>query len=307
MNPHWIDGKAIANVTMPEAIRAVRRAFIGYARGEFEVPQRVSLHSGAFLIMTCLHKPTQSSVVKHLSLDFTRKPAIRGTVTWDRLGDTTPAIFDASAITGLRTGAVTGVATDLLAPPSADTCTLIGAGKQGEYQIWGVHAVRPLRHLTIVDRHIDRARAMADRVRTRTGGAIDIQTTTDISAAIAGRDVICCATTATEPLFDSEKVGPRTHFNAIGAYRADMSELPPRLLGKSFVVVDDIVSVLAESGEVIDAIRLGDLDKSDLNELGYTLLNPPHDGRLSGPTVFKSVGLAIQDWAIASMIADQTQ
>ncbi|WP_033288990.1 ornithine cyclodeaminase family protein [Amycolatopsis jejuensis] len=295
-------GAVRENVSMARAIAAVRQAFLDYGRGEFEMPLRTALADGQFLVMTAHHRPSRSAMVKTLSLNFgSRTPSIVGTVTWTDLDRTGQIAADASAVTALRTGAVSGVATDLLAPPRADTCTVVGAGAQGADQARAVHAVRPLRELTLVDRDLTRAETLAAQLAADLPGT-KIGVSSDAEEAVAGRDIICCATTTREPLFRAEALTPQAHVNAIGAFRPDMRELPDHLLATSYLVVDDLSAVLEESGEIIHAIGTGTLRQDDLVPLSDALQrNSFPDTR----TVFKSVGLAVQDWAIARLLADQ--
>jgi len=124
---------------------------------------------------------------------------------------------------------------------------------------------------------------------------------TSIDEAIADTDIICCATSSTTTLFDADALPDRVHVNAIGAFRPSMRELPRNLLTTaSTVLVDQQEAALEESGEIIDAVNSGALRITDLVELGQALATPP---RPSGRTVFKSVGIGCQDWAIAAALA----
>ena len=187
-------------VTMRGAIDAVRRGFIGLARGEFEMPARTVLRDGQFLVMSAHHRPTATAMVKTLSLNFGRKPAIAGTVVWSETGRPGQLVADAGAVTALRTGAAVGVATDLLAPPEAGSLTLIGAGGQAPDQVRAVHAVRPLRQLTVVDTDPRRAQALVETLGPELDGA-QLLTATDAEPAIGDAEIVCCATNATSPLF----------------------------------------------------------------------------------------------------------
>src|SRR5262245_40060614 len=123
-----------AAVSTEDAIEAVREALLDLAAGHFEQPVRTAMRDGQFLVMSTHHRPTATAMVKTLSLDFDRVPAIAGTVTWTGLRPPETLVADATAITGLRTGAICGVATDLLAPADADTMAIIGAGGQAPDQ-----------------------------------------------------------------------------------------------------------------------------------------------------------------------------
>jgi ornithine cyclodeaminase len=290
-----------AAVSMPAAMQAVRESFLALARGEFELPARTVLRDGAFLVMSAHHRPTASAMIKTLSLNFSgRDPAIAGTVGWSELGHAVHLVADAAEVTRIRTGAVAGVATDLMAPPGARTCTIIGAGGQAADQIRAVHVARPLAGVVIVDHHPGRADLLAEALAAELPHTA-ISVGSDAEEAVGEADIVCCATTATAPLFRLAALRPAAHVNAIGAYRPAMRELPDELLADATVVVDERAAVLAESGEVIHAIQAGVIAVEDLTELGPALAAglPGRGGR----TAFKSVGLASQDWAITALLA----
>jgi ornithine cyclodeaminase/alanine dehydrogenase-like protein (mu-crystallin family) len=290
-----------AAVPMAEAIDAVRDAFADFAAGAFEMPTRTALRDGQFLVMPVHHRPTASAMIKSLSLNFERRPAIAGTVVWSETGRLDHLIADAGAVTALRTGAIVGVATDLLAPPEAGRLTLIGAGAQAAGQVRAVHSVRPLRRLTVVDRHPDRVEALLAELKPDLGDA-EFRTATDADEAVRDAEIICCATTATEPLFAENSLPERVHVNAIGAYRPTMRELPDELLASATVVIDELAAILEESGEIIHALDAGAVTRDDLTELGAALTGGL-PARNAPRTVFKTVGVAVQDWAIAHVLA----
>lgn len=289
-----------ATVSMSEAIDAMRQAFVDLDSGAFEQPTRIALRDGQFLVMSTHHKKTASAMVKTLSLNFERVPAISGTVVWTETGNPNHVVADAISVTTLRTGAIVGVATDLLADPNADRMTLIGAGGQGADQIRAVHAVRPLRSLTIVDRDVSRAAGTAEGLTAELTG-VDIAVSSDINAAVADVDIVSCATPATAPLFDAEALPLHVHVNAIGAFRPTMRELPANLLADATVVIDERQAILEESGEILHALAAGLIQENDLIELGSALRQGISERKQR--TVFKTVGVAAQDWAIARLLA----
>jgi ornithine cyclodeaminase/alanine dehydrogenase-like protein (mu-crystallin family) len=290
-----------AAVSMEDAIEAVREALLDLAAGHFEQPVRTAMRDGQFLIMSIHHRPTATAMVKILSLDFNRIPAIAGTVTWAELSQPGALVADAAAVTGLRTGAISGVATDLLAPADADTMAIIGAGGQAPDQVRAVNAVRPLRKLSVVDRDSSRAAALAEALRPELA-RVDIEVASGVEAAVSDAHIVTCATPATEPVLASGMLRPQVHVNAIGAFRPTMRELPDDLLGESTVVIDDLAAILEESGEILHAIETGALAEGDLTVLGDALSRPPER---RDRTVFKTVGVAAQDWAIARLLASK--
>ncbi|MFO7300556.1 MAG: ornithine cyclodeaminase family protein [Actinomycetes bacterium] len=191
-------------------------------------------------------------------------------------------IVDGPTLTAIRTGAVCGLATKLLAPEKPVTLAALGAGAMGFDQIEAIRAVRPLARILVWSRDPEKARALAGRV----GG----EAITDREAAVAEADVVSCATPSREPLFRAESVRPGAHLNAVGAFTPEMAELPPGALHDGFVVVDDREAAAAEAGDLIQAGREPDATLRDLLTGAVT----PPEGKT---TVFKSVGVAAQDVA----------
>ena len=288
-------------VPMSDAVAAVRRAFVDLAAGHFEMPTRTALRDGQLLDMACHHRPSGTAVFKLLSLNFAgRRPAILGSVVWSDVEGSDQLVADATEVTTIRTGAVSGVATDLLAPADARRLVVVGTGAQAADQVRAVHAVRPLGQLVLVGRDRGRADALAARLADELPG-VDVDATTDLESALGDAEIVCCSTTATEPLFALVALPTRVHVNAIGSYRPTMRELPDELLGDGLVVVDELGAILEEAGEVRHALDAGVLGVDDLLELGVALT----DGVAPTPrTTFKSVGVAMQDWAIGRLLAD---
>ena len=287
-------------VPMPAAIDAVRQAFLELAAGNFVLPARQIFGDGAILVMSAYHSPTRTAVVKKIGIALDQVPAIRATVIWTGGGE--QIVADGTSITTLRTGAVVGVATDLLAAPDATRLSLLGTGAQAADQVRAVLAVRRIADVTVTGRNLDRATALATALSAEFPDA-KFTPSTSIDDSIATADIICCATSSSTPLFSAADLPSRVHVNAIGAFRPTMRELPRDLLATAdIVMVDQVEAAMEESGEVIDAVAAGAVQESALLELGTALTtNPPPTP--TGRTVFKSVGVGPQDWAIAAALA----
>jgi len=160
--------------------------------------------------------------------------------------------------------------------------------------------VRPLRSLTIVDRDGGKAARIAEELAAELAG-VNIAVSTDIDAAVSDVDIVCCATSATDPLFEASTLPEHVHVNAIGAFRPTMRELPSELLGDATVLIDEKQAILEESGEILHALDAGLIREDDLIELGSALRKGISDRKQR--TVFKTVGVAAQDWAIARLLA----
>ena len=293
-------------VSVKEAVAAVRDAFVALSRGEFEMPARDVLGDGRFFVMAAHHSPTSSMVVKTLSANFEgRVPAIVGTVMWYDRDRLTPLLAEAGTITSMRTGAASAVATDLLARSDASTLTVIGCGGQAADQIRAACSVRSIAELTLVDRAAGRAEGLADRMRQEFP-SLKVRTETDTAVGVAGADIVCCATTSLQPLFVVDDLRADVHVNAIGAFRPSMRELPDDLLSDAAqVYVDHKHAVMEESGEVVSALASGAITESSLVDIGTAVTDLR--GRPSGRTVFKTVGVAAEDWALMRCLAEPHQ
>lgn len=199
--------------------------------------------------------------------------------------DGTPlGIVDGPTITAIRTGAVCGLATRLLTSEGDKTLAMLGAGAMASDQIDAIRAVREVGRILVWSRDQERARILSDRV----GGEV----VANIDEAVAQADVVSCATPSTTPLFSPLSVRPGSHVNAVGAFTPEMAELPAELLRGAYVVVDEYEAAAAEAGDLIQAGRTPDASLAELLAGTAPVIN-------SDRTVFKSVGVAVQDVAAA--------
>lgn len=200
-------------------------------------------------------------------------------------------IVDGPTLTAIRTGAGAGLATRLLARPDASTLAMLGAGAMAFDQVEAVRAVRPISRVLVWSRTAESAQRLAARV----GGEV----ATDADEAVAEADVISCATPSERPLFGPESVRPRTHINAVGAFRAGMVEVPVEVTRSAFVVVDDRQAASHEAGDLLAAGKEPDAT------LGELLAGRQPPG--GGVTFFKSVGVASQDVAAAAAALEEAE
>lgn len=298
-----------ARIDLSSVLGAVRAAFVGATGDAADQPQRVSLGEGRLLVMATRDRVDQDSVVKVLRVATDRaaapahRPTIDGILLWLGGAEEPIVAIDAGSVTALRTGAMVALATDVLAPRTAHRLAILGAGRQAREQGPAVALVRPLTDVVVWNRTRRHAEALASHVAT-TMPDVTVRVADRADDAVAQADVVCCATAATEPLFASSALGAETHVNAIGSYRADMHEVPQDLLVRASVVaVDNAAACLVEAGEIVAAIRAGVLEAQGLEDLSHLLARRP---RRHGITVFKSVGVALADLAVARLLATRT-
>ena len=212
------------------------------------------------------------------------------------------AIVDATAITAIRTAAVSGLATDLLAKPDAGDLAIIGAGTQATTHLRAMLAVRPVRRVRVHSVPAESAKAFAERESRRTGLTVEAVATAE--EAVAGADLICTTTTAHDPVVLGEWVSPGAHVNAVGAYSPTTRELDSDLVAGARLFADRRESMLSESGEFLIPRGEGRFgDEHILGEIGE-LLTGAAAGRTSPDdvTLFKSLGIAVEDLASAHRV-----
>ncbi|HYZ46076.1 MAG TPA: ornithine cyclodeaminase family protein [Actinomycetota bacterium] len=204
-------------------------------------------------------------------------------------------VIEGGALTGMRTAAVSGVATRCLARADASRLVVFGAGVQARSHLEAMRAVRDIESVTIVSRTRSRAEALALAAHS-TG----LEANVGGPDAVAEADIVCTCTTSDAPLFEGAMLSPGAHVNAVGTYRPDARELDAEVMRRaSRVVVESRASALEEAGDVVLALGDGALAEDDLVELRDAV----RDGGARATeeiTVFKSVGLAVEDLVVAS-------
>lgn len=296
---------------MAEAIEAMRTAFSQLASGAVRMPVRshidVPEHDGTALFMPSYAPCFGNIGVKIVNIfgaNAKRElPRIQALVClFDGTTGTPRAILDGTSLTALRTGAASGVATDLLARSSASAVAILGAGVQGRTQLEAMFAIRPIRTVKVYDPLPEVAHAFASEMSTYLNANIEV--VSNPRAAIAEADIVCTATASATPVFSDVDIAPSTHINAIGSYKPDVQEIPAETMCRARIVVDHRESAFAETGDLIIPLRQGLIAGADMHgELGEILIGKAV-GRTSDDvvTLFKSVGVAIQDLAAAARV-----
>ena len=305
---------------MSSAIDAMRTAFRALSTGQAQMPTRTAVELApqnlALLMPSLLHTTTRDSFgLKLVTVvpDNPRcnLPTISATVLLlDAETGQVLAIVAGSWLTAVRTGAVSGLATDLLAQPEADVLALFGAGVQAAMQVWAIHTVRPLREVRVVNRNDERYMRLVETLQRQLGAACPpIHRAANAHEALSGAALVACATSATAPLFSSEDIAPGTHINAIGAFTPAMCEVDAATLARARIVVDQREAALAEAGDLLQAFEQGQIAGAESwLELGQ-LVNDDRPARQSPDeiTFFKSVGLAIQDLAVVACVYERAR
>jgi ornithine cyclodeaminase/alanine dehydrogenase-like protein (mu-crystallin family) len=209
------------------------------------------------------------------------------------------ALIDGIALTSARTAAVSGLAVRHLAAVSARRLLVFGSGPQAWSHVRAIRAERPIEHVDVVARDAERVAALVERCRV-----IGLEANAANAADVRMADVVCCCTTAREPLFDGELVGPVATVVAIGSHEPEARELDEQLFARSTIVVEARSAALREAGDVIQAIAAAACDPDSLGTLAQLArgeLRVPADH----PRVFKSTGMAWEDAVVAKALVER--
>jgi ornithine cyclodeaminase/alanine dehydrogenase-like protein (mu-crystallin family) len=210
------------------------------------------------------------------------------------------ALLNASAITEIRTAAVSVVATELLARPEADELAVIGTGVQARAHILALDSARPLTAIRVAGREPARTAGFAASLDGRTRAPV--RACAHVRDAVAGAGIVVTATSSAEPVLERGWLAPGAHINAVGACLPGMRELDTATVAAAALFADSRDSMLTESGDYLLAAAEGAVGPDQIRaELGE-LLTGTASGRASADelTVFESLGLAIEDLAAAA-------
>lgn len=307
--------------TMRDAIEADKVAMTLYSQGKSKVPLRVNLEieeeNGQSLYMPAyvtgnlpsLGVKIVSSYPDNLAKGLPTIPATM--VVLDPKTGIVDAIIDGTYLTQLRTGAIQGAATELLAQEDASIGALIGTGGQAESQLEAMLTVRALREVRIFDVDYQRANKFAsDMSEMFSPFDVSIKACDSSKEAVSGADIITTVTTSKVPTFSMKDVKIGTHVNGVGGYTPEMKEIPSELVQQAdCIIFDTMAGVLAEAGDFISPLATGLVSKeSYTGELGDLILGTIK-GRQAATdiTVFKTVGSAVLDVVTAQMIVEKAR
>jgi ornithine cyclodeaminase/alanine dehydrogenase-like protein (mu-crystallin family) len=296
-------------ITMRETIDAVRAGFIALSTDRATVPVRSSLaaNTGTVLYMPAYIHGEKVSTIKVVSVypgNVEKKlPVVIGSVLVLDADTGKPlALLDGTTLTALRTGAASGLATELLALPDASILGVIGAGAQARTQIEAICTVRNITSIRIFCRTPERAKTMADELRPKY--TADIQVAASAHEALDGAQIIAAATNSHSPVVHLADVSPGAHVNGVGSFTPQMQEIAADIVTHAKIVVDHRESVWEEAGDLIIPRDQGLIKESDVHaEIGEIATGLALGRRdPSEITFFKSVGNAVQDAAVAARV-----
>ena len=308
-------------ITMSDIIEADKEALSIYSSHKSNIPLRSNLdipeYKGQCLFMNGYAAPAKALGVKIVSVypeninkNLTSVPATM--VLVDAETGVVNSLIDGTYLTRLRTGAISGLATDILSRKDSKIFALFGTGGQAVTQLEAVLTVRKIEEVRVFDIFQDRAKEFAKKMSEKFSKKFNVRIIAAESSdkAIENADIITTVTTSKKPVFDANKVKKNVHINGVGSYTPDMQEIPEDILVKANkIYVDTRDGAINESGDLITPIKKGLIKKEKINgELGE-VINGQIKGRENDDemTFFKTTGSAVLDLVAAQKIYEMAK
>jgi ornithine cyclodeaminase len=319
-----------AALDMPSCIEAMRGALLGLHRGEMSMPLRTLMRppgsgrsasggahsasggalpasgalppSGALMGLMPAHRGGERPLFSLKEIVFAPANSEHGLDTHqgavllhDGVDGRLVAVVNASAITAIRTAAVSGLATTLLARRNARRVAILGAGVQGRSHAAAMRAVLPAAELRVWSPNLPHSEALARDARGAAARSID--------EALDGADVVCTCTSAREPIVALAMLANGAHVNAVGSSMPSARELASDVVAAASLFVDRRESTVNESGDYLRAVEERGIGPDHIRAEIGELIAGAHPGRSSDSelTLFKSLGLAVEDLAAAEL------
>jgi len=293
------------------AVAAIQNAFANYDAANLVVPSRMQLalsSESTLLIMPCFDKRKPALSIK-IVLDRSVAKGEDGGVqaTYIQINPQSgqaDAVISANYLTDVRTAAVSSVATRCLARQDAATLGVFGTGRQARAHILLLSEVHRFKRVLVCGSSLTKSIEFAREYSGRCGIAID---GVDAKECAAESDVLCTCTTSRVPLFDGRLVRNGTHLNLVGTYRPDAAEVDVDVIRRARIVVENRESALAEAGDLMIPMRKGLIDHTNIVGDLHEIVTGKKIGRqeASDITLFKSVGWALEDMAVGSLVCER--
>ena len=289
-----LDAEQITSLGFPAAIAALRGALAAGLDPEAE-PARmpIRLASGEILVMPSADSRTAGVKLVSIAPGNPARglPRIHGVyVLFDAATLVPRAVLDGAALTALRTPAVSALGVDLVAPPAAHRLVVFGTGPQALGHVRALRAVRPIDSVRVVGRDPERTAAFAERIGATVAGP----------AAVTEADLVVCCTTAREPLFAGELLGPDTVVIAVGSHEPGAREVDAETVRRCGALVESRAAALSEAGDVVHAIAAGAIRADEL----VTFADLVRGTIATRPRLIKTVGMGWEDLVIATAVVD---
>jgi alanine dehydrogenase len=298
-------------IDIPELIAALEQAHIQYSTGKAVMPVRLVVPlpqiRGRITSMPGYlnaDKALGMKVVTYFSDNPKQSlPAILGTVMlFSAETGKIIAVMDGSSITAIRTACASAMATRVLANAQTPVLGILGAGVQARAHIRALCRVRKISKIKLYSPSGASAAAVKKDLETESGAAMEIARSAE--QTVRDSDLIVTATTSNTPVLSREWLKPGAHINAVGSHRPDQREIDGPTVARAKVVVDSREAIMAECGDILLAIKEGSISESHIHgEIGDILAGiKPARSSTDEITLYKSVGIAIQDVATANLV-----
>jgi ornithine cyclodeaminase/alanine dehydrogenase-like protein (mu-crystallin family) len=302
---------------MQDCIDVMDQALAAFQRGDLHQPLRTIYmppEATGLLGWMPAHRSGQNSIYGMKLISIVPENPKRGidshqgvVMLMDGLTGIPQALMNASAITAIRTAAVSAVATRLLARDDAHSLAIIGTGVQARRHLEAIPLVRQIERVRIAGRTPERARLFVQSVQSSFPFAIEAAENAE--SAVRDADIVVTATNSREPVLQHSWLAPGTHLNVIGASMRTHREIDTETLAAATYIVDSKESVINEAGEYWLALEQGAIQPSHIRaELGELLLNSmPARTSNEELTIFRSLGLAIEDICAAQFLLERAR
>ncbi len=305
------DGDVAKLRDMGEVIDTVEEAFREYAEGNVVMPTRSTImvpkYNGSISFMPSYLTGVDAQATKIISIyPDNGEKGLPTTAAWIVVNDPETgmieAFMDATYLTAMRTGAVTGVAARYLAPEDSKVVAIFGAGVQGRTQTWAACTVRDIERVYVYDLYKEARERFAEEMTEKLG--VEVVPAASGEEACRDADIVLTATTSPKPGVRRGWLKDRVHVSAIGAFYPDWRELDTATVAESKLVIDDYEGIMLEAGDVLIPIAEGAMTEDHIYAELKELVSGQKEGRTpeDGVTVFKSVGIAIQDSSVANLV-----
>ena len=290
-------------LTLSACLEPVARALVDLHHGRASIQPRRRLQAGGTRFQYIGGWAESAGL---LGIKFSAHPAAgrnRGTlIVFSADTGALIACLEARTLSGLRTAAATALATRHMARDDAAVAAIIGTGRIAPLQAQGLKLVRPIEEFRVYSRTPERRERFATDLAAACG--VSAKSCDSVEEALKGADVVVTATNSTDPIIEGSWIAPGTHINAVGSNHPQHAELSSEALAVAEVVaVNSLVSSGEEAGDLIMPASRGELDWSAVVELGAIIAGSAEGRRTrEGITVFKSVGIALEDVAVTPII-----
>jgi ornithine cyclodeaminase/alanine dehydrogenase-like protein (mu-crystallin family) len=303
---------------MGDVLDILEGAFADYANGKANMPQRTPItapeHGGLALFMPAYLQGMGALGTKTVTVykDNPSKfgvPTVLGTILiLDEKTGAPVALMDGGYLTAMRTGGVAGLATRLLAKPEATVHCMFGTGGMARTHAWAVDKARDIEKLVLFSLDpVDKRQAFADSLKDII--SCEIVLADDPAEAVAQSDIVTLITSAKDPIVQGDWFQPGTHINGVGSHAPHMRELDTLTVQRSRVICDLVDACKAEAGDFMIPAQKGEWSWDQVGGSLGDVITGGIPGRSNADeiTLFKSVGLAIQDISVAFHVYKKAQ